>query len=499
MGTSPVSLRDVLHERRAEIMDALAVEAERRGFTPKPFPKDTLVHQVGELIDELSEALAGEAEVRAAASRKHAAERWSTDFSLGSLVRLHGVLRESIVAVANESGVRISAMELGALASAIDVSVTGAVDEYVRVRDTQAARSSRQLDEATAILEWVIVAAPVGFALFDGEMKFRMINPRLAEIHGVAREDHIGRTPSEVLPRVPAELVANVHEEVMQSGQPRSMDVVTETPATGGRVHTYATHWYPVKAESVTIGVGLLVEDVTERRASELFRDRIVAIVSHDLRNPIQAISAASAALLEADMADGARRLVGTIVRAAARMQGIVGQLYDYMHIDREGSVPLEVSRVDAGEVARRVVEEVQLAFSGQRVDVRLQIEGDTSGQWDGGRIAQVLTNLIRNAIEHGEGACEVRVRGIVDRVTIEVANVGVPIPAAALDRIFEPFRSESRTAGHLGLGLYIAREIVRAHGGTIAACSGREGTVFSVALPRAQGVGAHHAARTST
>jgi len=393
--------------------------------------------------------------------------------------------------------VRVSATELGILARAIDVSVTRAVDAYVRFRDTQAARSTRQLDEATAILEWLSVAAPVGFALFDGEMKFRMINPRLAEIHGVAREDHIGRTPSEVLPRVPTELVPKVHREVMQSGQPRSIDVVTETPATGGRVHTYATHWYPVKAESVTIGVGLLVEDVTDRRASELFRDRIVAIVSHDLRNPIQAISAAAAGLLQADLPGGARRLVGTIVRAAARMKGIVGQLYDYMHIDREGSVPLEVSRVDAAEVARRVVEEVQLAFSGQHCEMRLQIEGDTSGEWDAGRIAQVLTNLVRNAIQHGEGACEMRLRGNADRVTIEVANVGVPIPAAALDRIFEPFQSETRTAGHLGLGLYITREIVRAHGGTIAVCPGREGTVFTVALPRAAAIGARDAART--
>ena len=400
-------------------------------------------------------------------------------------MRLHGVLRESIVAVAIESGVRLSASELGVLASAIDVSVARAVDEYVRFRDTQAARSTRQLDEATAILEWLIVAAPVGFALFDGEMKFRMINPRLAEIHGVPREDHIGRTPNEVLPRVPAELVSNVHREVMQSGQPRSIDVVTETPATGGRLHTYATHWYPVKAESVTIGVGLLVEDVTERRASELFRDRMVAIVSHDLRNPIQAISAAAAGLQAADVPDRARRLVGAIARATARMKGIVEQLYDYMHIDRQGSVPLEVSHVDAAEVARRVVEEVHLALSGKHVDVRLQIEGDTSGEWDAGRIAQVLTNLVRNAIQHGKGACEVRLRGNADRVTIEVANVGVPIPAAALDRIFEPFQSETRTAGHLGLGLYIAREIVRAHGGTIAASSGSEGTVFTVVLPK--------------
>ena len=75
MGTSSVSLRDVLHERRAQIMDAVVVEAERRGFTPKPLPKDTLVHQVGELIDELSEALTGEsAEVTAAPSRKHEAD-----------------------------------------------------------------------------------------------------------------------------------------------------------------------------------------------------------------------------------------------------------------------------------------------------------------------------------------------------------------------------------------------------------------------------------------
>ena len=140
-------------------------------------------------------------------------------------------------------------------------------------------------------------------------------------------------------------------------------------------------------------------------------------------------------------------------------------------------------------ETARAVVEELREASPGR--DIALRIDGDTQGTWDAARMAQMLSNLVGNALAHGaQGApVEVLLNGDARHVTLRVRNEGTPIAASLMPVLFEPFRRGDDPENHrrgLGLGLYIVREIVTAHGGDIDVQSTVEnGTCFTVRLPR--------------
>jgi signal transduction histidine kinase len=149
-------------------------------------------------------------------------------------------------------------------------------------------------------------------------------------------------------------------------------------------------------------------------------------------------------------------------------------------------------------DVCRQVIGETELTHPDRPLSVA--VRGDLIGMWDRDRMYQVLSNLVGNAVQHGEprSTIDLRIDGGEAEVLIEVANRGEPIPPETLPFIFDAFRKgrtvqQSQSQG-LGLGLFIAREIARVHGGSIAATSSEsEGTTFSVRLPRdtaARGVG---------
>lgn len=216
-------------------------------------------------------------------------------------------------------------------------------------------------------------------------------------------------------------------------------------------------------------------------------RERVVAIVGHDLRNPLSAISMAGHLLVHREeLPERERAVAQRIVDSAARMSRIIAQLLDYARLRQGRSLSLSLTSGDVAAVTRDVVEELRLA----RPDavIGLEREGDCAVVCDVDSLAQVVSNLVGNALQHGEGAVTVRVRGEEDVVVLDVHNRGPPIPPAVLPRIFEPFqRGESSMS--LGLGLYISREIVRAHGGQMEVRSSAEqGTTFVVRLPRGRG-----------
>jgi PAS domain S-box-containing protein len=363
--------------------------------------------------------------------------------------------------------------------------------KYVNVRGscaraTRGWSGARELDESRAALESLLMAAPLGIGLFDRDMRFRMVNPRLAQIHGVPPEDHVGRTATDVVPLAPAALLVEVHREVLGSGKPRAVEIVAETAATPGRTRTFSVQWYPVKSSAGIIGAGVIVEDVTQRRAAEAFRENILGVVGHDLRSPVQAISTSAELILRRhEFPDDVRRLTRPIVRSASRMAAMIDQLFDYVLLDRGGTMPLQRRKVEFADIAKKVVEETRLALHDCDRDVRVTARGDTSGDWDDTRVTQALTNLVRNAIQHGKGHVDIRLAGGDDLASIEVENAGTPIPPAALGHLFEPFQSGSRAPGHLGLGLYITRQLVLAHGGTIHVRSDAQRTIFTVVLPK--------------
>jgi signal transduction histidine kinase len=220
------------------------------------------------------------------------------------------------------------------------------------------------------------------------------------------------------------------------------------------------------------------------------FRERFIGIVGHDLRSPLAAIGFAATLLLQQeDGTEAQARVVRRIARSVGRMSRMIGELLDFTRSREGGGMPLTRAPVDMHEVCRAVIEEIELG--GARHQVRLESRGNPYGFWDADRLAQVLSNLIGNALEHGapDRPVVVRVSDASDsRIRMEVHNHGRPIAPELLPSVFDPFQQsvEPGTRAGLGLGLFIAEQIVSAHGGSIRVTSDAAyGTTFTVELPR--------------
>jgi PAS domain S-box-containing protein len=238
-----------------------------------------------------------------------------------------------------------------------------------------------------------------------------------------------------------------------------------------------------------------VISDVTGARKREQevrslahFQEQLLGIVSHDLRNPLSAIRAWTGVLVAGDFSERNVRRVGErVLRSALRMEQMITELLDFTRARLGGGIPVHLGPGDIHEITNVVVEELRAAHP-DRIDHRS--EGEGSGTWDAMRLGQVASNLIGNALQHSPPGSHVEVvsQGLDGWVQLLVKNRGPPIPAELRDSLFEPFRSgaDGSRHGHLGLGLYIARETVLAHGGDIEVTSDAgSGTSFCVRLPR--------------
>jgi PAS domain S-box-containing protein len=219
-------------------------------------------------------------------------------------------------------------------------------------------------------------------------------------------------------------------------------------------------------------------------------RDEFISVAAHELRTPLTALRlkldgvARLAGATDKRLAD---RLAATN-RQVERLTGLVERMLDISRIV-VGRLVLARSRVDLGEVAREVIDDYRVQASHVRCELELAVSGDVTGVLDRDRMAQVITNLVSNAIKYAPGRpVDVAVRGDDERIRLTVTDRGIGIPASDLGRIFDRFQRAAPVANYagLGLGLHIARHIVEAHGGTISVTSQPgEGSTFTVDLPR--------------
>ena len=222
---------------------------------------------------------------------------------------------------------------------------------------------------------------------------------------------------------------------------------------------------------------------------TDQFRDQFVGILSHDLRTPLGAITAGAALLaLPEDNPQRRSWVVTRIMSSAQRMERMIRDLLDVTLARLSGSIPLKRQAADLKQLCEEAV--IEIRASQPEAVVRLEANGDLRGEWDGDRLTQVVSNLIGNAIQHGKGTpVTLTAQENGDSVTLAVHNGGPPIPPDVLPIVFEPLaRGNEETDGHsIGLGLFIARAIVSAHGGNIQVDSSADaGTTFTVTLPKA-------------
>ena len=226
-----------------------------------------------------------------------------------------------------------------------------------------------------------------------------------------------------------------------------------------------------------------------ELRVTAEFRERFIGIISHDLRNPLNTIIMASALQVSRGHLDDHDRKLATRVGDTGRRMGrMIGQLVEFTRVRLGGGFNLKPAPCDLGSVCKDIAEELRLSSTSE---INQTSSGILQGVWDADRIAQAISNVAGNAVDHATPGTPIVIhaQGNDEEVVVHVTNQGVSIADKLLPIIFDAFRSSEANGkpgkGHLGLGLYIAREIVQSHRGTIGVTSAKGITVFTMRFPR--------------
>jgi PAS domain S-box-containing protein len=375
---------------------------------------------------------------------------------------------------------------------------SGAVEGWVGTTTDveQLLQTEAALREKEAHLRYLFESAIIGIGTFNREGTVTSANQAWLSMLGYTAEDiAAGVVRSDrMTPPEFREITAQAAESLRRDGYcaPYEKETVrkdgSRVPILIGATLVDADH-----------GVFFII-DLSDRKRIERehaahldqdqkFRERLLGIVGHDLRNPLAAIESWAQILkLSPALAGDELAAISRIDRTIARMRRMISQLLDFTAARQAGGLPLRRKRVNLGAICREAVEELSSAHPGRLV---LQATGELTGEWDPDRMGQLVSNLAANALQHGDGgAVIITVSEEDDGVRLEVHNGGPAIPEAELMHLFDPYRraqvaSYSRPAG-LGLGLYIVQQIVKAHDGAISVRSSAEaGTTFSARLPR--------------
>ena len=234
---------------------------------------------------------------------------------------------------------------------------------------------------------------------------------------------------------------------------------------------------------------------VTYSENADRTRDTFLAILGHDLRSPLFTMKLAGSYLTgPASGTQGTREMGARVARSAANMTAMVKDLLEYARTQLGGEIPLNRRPENIADICQAALDDAQAGYPD--CPFELDTSGNLSGSFDRARLQQLFSNLLNNAAQYRDDTRTVTItaRGDADSITVQVCNHGAVIPARSLQAIFDPLvqlsveqgLQEGAPSSSLGLGLFIAREITTAHGGTITAASNEHsGTVFAVRLPR--------------
>jgi signal transduction histidine kinase len=226
---------------------------------------------------------------------------------------------------------------------------------------------------------------------------------------------------------------------------------------------------------------------LNERQAREL-REQFIAVLGHDLRNPLASIDAGANLLLKTPLDQKALGIVTLMQRSVVRMSVLINNVLDFARGRLGGGLTLNRSNDPLEPFLNQVVAELRSSHPGRVIDVQFRLGAPVICDPD--RVAELFSNLLGNALTYGAPQEPIRVLAATDERNFElsVANVGAPIPSDALKRLFQPFTRGADRANQqgLGLGLYIASEIAKAHGGALEVASTPAETRFTFRMPRA-------------
>ncbi len=218
------------------------------------------------------------------------------------------------------------------------------------------------------------------------------------------------------------------------------------------------------------------------RDEEALLREQFIAVLGHDLRNPLAAVRAGLSMLAREPLSDRGTTVVAESEKAVARMFALITDLMDFARARLGSGISLDMDKCcDLRTALEDIVGEIQAAHPQARISCEVEVEGEI--RCDLARLCQMTSNLVANAVTHGgDGPIALRARGTPEFLTISVRNSGTPIPETIRAHLFEPFVRELEQTSQegLGLGLFICSEIARAHGGKLEVKSDEDETVFT-------------------
>jgi phosphoserine phosphatase RsbU/P len=340
------------------------------------------------------------------------------------------------------------------------------------------------------VVEVLETMGDIFFAL-DPQWRLALVNRNYEKYTRTRREDTVGRIFWELYPDAAAP--ESVYwREYHRCSQERVAVQFLDYYAPLG-------FWADVRAYPTSDGgIAVFIRDVSaEKRAEERlkrqteFEQQLIGIVSHDLRNPLNAILLSSSILKRREeLSDKDIKGVVRIQNSAERAARMVNDLLDFTQARLGGGIPIEPRQADLRSLTRNVIDEVEAAYPGR--ELIISHDGETQGSWDPDRLGQVLQNLATNALKYSPEGSAVRISTSTQDgwISLSVHNQGAPIAAQLLPGIFEPMRRGTNEVDHsgrsIGLGLYIVKQVVEAHKGTVEVRSDEaSGTTFTVRLPR--------------
>lgn len=338
------------------------------------------------------------------------------------------------------------------------------------------------------LLEAAFGAAPVGLAVVDRTLRSVLVNDALAAIH-LAHPELAGQLDP-------------LYRTVLSSGQP-IVDRELDPLGAPGEERILSASLYPIRGDGgEVIGLRSVVQDITDDarlRAAESAlrlalraRDVFLSEASHEVRTPLQSLQL----VLDGLIRNGARPPISDqvarkldLMRSQIQRLGLV--IDNLVTVSRmaSGDLALDPDQVDLATVVRDVMTRLQPVAVRAGVSFELESDEELCGQWDPLRLEEIVRNLVTNAIKFGRGgAVEIAVEDRGEEVRLTVRDHGVGIAREDIDRVFDRFERVGYRASHggLGMGLWIVRQLVLAHGGAIEVDSTPgEGATFTVTLPR--------------
>ncbi|MCY0969222.1 PAS domain-containing sensor histidine kinase [Chryseobacterium wangxinyae] len=347
-----------------------------------------------------------------------------------------------------------------------------------------------------------------GFVITDGEGKIAKINSCAAQWLSGSPAQFTSKRFSEIL-SIGGKIYFETHLWPLLRMQGRFDEVSVELIDTGkGKLPVYINGYERKDENNQPIFMRFTIFKASDRRLYEenleiakklaennlnieqqnaIIREQFIAVLGHDLRNPLGGIMSAAQLLQRSELNERDKKLMNVIHSSSKRMYEMIDNIMDLARGRLGGGIPINPRAVDLTELLNQVSDELQVAWPERRIEANYNIS--TEVQCDPARISQLISNLLANAITHGSVETPVTINAQANKEFWEVSvlNEGKPIPEEVIKNLFHPFHREGSKSNHngLGLGLFIASEIAKAHKGTLNVTSDKVQTCFTFSVKK--------------